>query len=135
MPEQLLSDRDVEKITRRARSTLQKDRVAGIGIPFVRFGRLVRYRQSDVEGYLGSLTKLRSTSEVDAYAEVGEVAAQRCGGDPLHRRRGRGRDARAVATVMRDLPPADPYPIDTLGAVARRSGSRDPHDRDNRSRR
>jgi hypothetical protein len=40
MLDPLLSDRDVEKITGRARSTLQKDRVQGAGIPFVRLGRL-----------------------------------------------------------------------------------------------
>lgn len=45
MLDPLLSDRDVEKITGRARSTLQKDRVVGSGIPFVRIGRLVRYRE------------------------------------------------------------------------------------------
>jgi hypothetical protein len=61
----LLSDRDVEKITRRARSTLQKDRVAGTGIPFVRFGRLVRYRQSDVDAYIATLPRCGSTSEAD----------------------------------------------------------------------
>jgi hypothetical protein len=65
----LLSDRDVEKATGRARSTLQKDRVAGIGIPFIRFGRLVRYRQSDVSAYLGSLPTCRSTSEADQLVE------------------------------------------------------------------
>jgi predicted DNA-binding transcriptional regulator AlpA len=65
MFDQLLSDRDVEKITGRAQSTLQKDRVAGKGIPFVRMGRLVRYRQSDVNAYLASLVTYRSTSEAD----------------------------------------------------------------------
>lgn len=59
----LLSDYDVEKITGRARSTLQKDRVAGVGIPFVRIGRLVRYRHCDVTSYLESLPTYRSTSE------------------------------------------------------------------------
>jgi hypothetical protein len=63
MLDPLLSDRDVERITGRARSTLQKDRVAGIGIPFVRFGRLVRYRQSDVTAFLEGLPSCRSTSE------------------------------------------------------------------------
>jgi hypothetical protein len=63
MLDPLLSDRDVEKITHRARSTLQKDRVAGSGIPFVRIGRLVRYRQSDVRAYLDALPAYRSTSE------------------------------------------------------------------------
>lgn len=61
----LLSDRDVEKITGRARSTLQKDRVTGTGIPFVRIGRLVRYRQSDVTAFLDALPRCRSTSEPD----------------------------------------------------------------------
>jgi predicted DNA-binding transcriptional regulator AlpA len=65
MLDPLLSDRDVEKITGRARSTLQKDRVSGSGIPFVRIGRLVRYRQSDVRTYLDALPACRSTSEAD----------------------------------------------------------------------
>jgi predicted DNA-binding transcriptional regulator AlpA len=68
MFDQLLSDRDVEKITGRAQSTLQKDRVAGKGIPFIRMGRLVRYRQSDVNAYLASLATYRSTSEADKTA-------------------------------------------------------------------
>jgi hypothetical protein len=63
MLDPLRSDHDVEKITGRARSTLQKDRVAGIGIPFVRFGRLVRYRQSAVTAFLDELPSCRSTSE------------------------------------------------------------------------
>jgi len=66
MLDPLLSDRDVEKITGRARSTLQKDRVTGTGIPFIRLGRLVRYRQSDVTDYLAALPSLCSTSEPGA---------------------------------------------------------------------
>jgi hypothetical protein len=63
MLDPLLSDRDVQRITGRARSTLQKDRVVGVGIPFVRLGKLIRYRQSDVEAYLEALPTHRSTSE------------------------------------------------------------------------
>ena len=66
MLDPLLSDYDVQKITGRARSTLQKDRVAGDGIPFVRIGRLVRYRQSDVAAYVAALPVLHSTSETPA---------------------------------------------------------------------
>lgn len=66
MLDPLLSDRDVEKITGRARSTLQKDRVSGTGIPFVRIGRLVRYRQSDVTAFLDSLPRRYSTSDTDS---------------------------------------------------------------------
>jgi len=62
MLDPLLSDRDVERLTGRARSTLQKDRVSGFGIPFVRIGRLVRYRESDVRAYLDSLPACCSTS-------------------------------------------------------------------------
>ena len=67
--EPLLDDRAVERVTGRARSTLQKDRVTGTGIPFIRIGRLVRYRQSDVEQYLAALPAYRSTSEADVAAE------------------------------------------------------------------
>jgi predicted DNA-binding transcriptional regulator AlpA len=63
MLDPLLSDREVERITGRARSTLQKDRVTGRGIPFVRLGKLVRYRQSDVTAFLDALPTRRSTSE------------------------------------------------------------------------
>jgi hypothetical protein len=66
----LLSDRDVERATGRARSTLQKDRVAGTGIPFVRLGRLVRYRQSDVTAFLDALPTCRSTSEITRGGEA-----------------------------------------------------------------
>ena len=50
----------------RARSTLQKDRVAGDSIPYVYVGRLVRYRLSDVEAYIAALPTCRSTSETAA---------------------------------------------------------------------
>jgi predicted DNA-binding transcriptional regulator AlpA len=65
MLDSLLSDRDVARITGRARSTLQKDRVAGIGIPYVRVGALVRYRESDIAAWLAALPTRRSTSEPD----------------------------------------------------------------------
>jgi hypothetical protein len=64
----LLDDRAVGSITGRARSTLQKDRVAGTGIPFIRIGRLVRYRASDVRAYLAGLPSYKSTSEADVAA-------------------------------------------------------------------
>jgi hypothetical protein len=66
MIDPLLTDIEVSHLTGRARSTLQKDRVAGTGIPFVRFGRQVRYRAQDVAAYLAALPRCRSTSEADA---------------------------------------------------------------------
>jgi predicted DNA-binding transcriptional regulator AlpA len=63
MTDRLIDDRELSRRTGRARSTLQKDRVAGRGVPYVRLGSLVRYRKSDLESYLASLRTRRSTSE------------------------------------------------------------------------
>jgi hypothetical protein len=75
MFDHLLTDYDVEAITGRARSTLQKDRVAGTGIPFLRFGRLVRYRPADVSEFLEALPVHRSTSEADAAVNTASSTA------------------------------------------------------------
>jgi predicted DNA-binding transcriptional regulator AlpA len=66
--EPLLTDHAVAALTGRARSTLQKDRLFGTGIPFVRFGRLVRYRRSDVIAFLAALPARSSTSAHDSGA-------------------------------------------------------------------
>ena len=59
----LLTDFDLERVTGRARSSWQKARLTGDGPPFIRLGRLVRYRRSDVELWLAAHPSLRSTSE------------------------------------------------------------------------
>lgn len=59
----LLTDFDLERVTGRARSSWQKARLTGAGPPFIRLGRLVRYRRSDVELWLAAHPSLRSTSE------------------------------------------------------------------------
>jgi predicted DNA-binding transcriptional regulator AlpA len=63
--ETLLTDVDVARLTGRARKTLQKDRLRGgdACIPFIRLGRLVRYRQSDVAEFIAQRPTLRSTSD------------------------------------------------------------------------
>jgi len=61
--EPLLTDFDLAEITGRARSTWQKARLLGTGPPFIRLGRLVRYRAADVEAWLSAHPALRSTSE------------------------------------------------------------------------
>jgi hypothetical protein len=65
MIEPVLDQRAVSHITGRAESTLEKDRTLGRGIKFIRIGRLVRYRPSDVQEYLDQLPSYRSTSEAD----------------------------------------------------------------------
>ncbi len=63
MLDPLLSDRDVARILRCARSSLQKSRVRGDGPPWVKLGGLVRYRPEDIAAYIASLPIVRSTSE------------------------------------------------------------------------
>jgi hypothetical protein len=65
--ERLLTEKDVAQVIGRAVSTLQKDRCAGGGIPFIRLGRLVRYRGCDVAAYLASLPAHSSTTEADSF--------------------------------------------------------------------
>jgi predicted DNA-binding transcriptional regulator AlpA len=66
--EHLLSDRELSRVTGRSVSTLQKDRLKGEGVPFVRIGRLVRYRPSDVETWLATRRTFRSTSDTGSTA-------------------------------------------------------------------
>ena len=77
MVEQLLNETDVSRLTGRAVSTLQKDRCVGTGMPFIRLGRLVRYRQTDVAAYLESLPAYSSTSQADVAQSLhrGRVSA------------------------------------------------------------
>ena len=65
LPDPLLTDTDVSRLTGRARKTLQKDRLRGgdDSIPFIRLGRLVRYRLSDVERFIAQRPALRSTAD------------------------------------------------------------------------
>jgi hypothetical protein len=68
--ETLLTQAQVSAITGRAEPTLEKDRVAGRGIPFVKLGRSVRYRLSVVEDFIASLPVYRSTAEYTTAAQV-----------------------------------------------------------------
>ena len=43
-----ISEKEVAKITGRSLSALRSDRYKGQGIPYTKFGRLVRYSDSDV---------------------------------------------------------------------------------------
>jgi predicted DNA-binding transcriptional regulator AlpA len=64
--ETLLSDLDLEELTGVKQSTWQKKRIFGGGPPFIRLGRMVRYRRSEVEAWLAAIPSLRSTSQADA---------------------------------------------------------------------
>jgi len=55
-PERLLDDRELAVVLRRSRSRIQKDRLDGRGPPYVKNGRLIRYRAGDVRDHLRALT-------------------------------------------------------------------------------
>jgi predicted DNA-binding transcriptional regulator AlpA len=58
----LLTVAQVSEIIGRSVSTLEKDRLEGNGPPYVKMGRLVRYRPADVRAYLAERVR-RSTSD------------------------------------------------------------------------
>jgi len=58
----LLSEGQTAQITGKAVSTLQKERVSGGGIPFVKLGRSVRYRLGDIKAHIAKNVR-RSTSD------------------------------------------------------------------------
>lgn len=47
-----LTDAQVEEMTQRKKQTLRNDRCLGRGIPYSKFGRLVRYKMSDVVAFM-----------------------------------------------------------------------------------
>jgi hypothetical protein len=50
------TDRDIAVKTKIAISTLRNERSRGVGMPYVRIGRSIRYRKADVESYLAART-------------------------------------------------------------------------------
>ncbi len=61
-PEDAVFDQKVISFVRDcSTSTLERDRFVGQGIPFVKIGRLVRYRKSDVVGWLNQHQPRTST--------------------------------------------------------------------------
>jgi excisionase family DNA binding protein len=58
----LLTQREAATVLRLSERTLERLRVQGLGPKFVRCGRSVRYRQSDLEEWITARV-VRSTSE------------------------------------------------------------------------
>ncbi len=50
--ETLLNETDCARITKRSVASLRRDRLMGIGCPYVKLGALVRYRPEDVRAYI-----------------------------------------------------------------------------------
>lgn len=55
-------------------ATIERDRWAGTGIPFVKMGRLVRYRKIDIQNWLHSHLAFQSTTQ--AQHSVKEAIAE-----------------------------------------------------------
>lgn len=66
MTDKLMTQREVKEITGLADSTLEQWRLKGKGPKFIKLGRLVRYRTSDVQAYISGLRGFASTTEADA---------------------------------------------------------------------
>lgn len=58
----LLDEKEVAKILRCSHRTLQGWRLSGKGPPFVKIGRIIRYRRSDVEDFIVASVR-KSTSD------------------------------------------------------------------------
>jgi len=56
MMDQLLTEQQLAELLGKSPKTLERDRMSGVGIPFIRVGRSIRYRTSDVEKYLDERT-------------------------------------------------------------------------------
>lgn len=48
-------------------STIERDRWAGCGVPFVKCGRSVRYRKSDISEWLAKYKPVQSTTEMQQH--------------------------------------------------------------------
>ncbi|WP_306537408.1 AlpA family transcriptional regulator [Geobacter sp.] len=68
--DKLMTQAEVKEITGLADSTLEQWRLKGKGPKFIKLGRLVRYRTSDVQAYIAGLQGFRSTTEADAARAV-----------------------------------------------------------------
>lgn len=73
IPDVLLKQPTVEQLTSLAASTLEQHRLKGNGIPFVRIGRSIRYRLSDVVRFIGGLPAFNSTAQADAHQSQGRA--------------------------------------------------------------
>lgn len=59
----LFSQETIAAIRDCSLATLERDRWIGIGVPFIKMGRLVRYRKSDIRAWLELHNPVKSTSQ------------------------------------------------------------------------
>lgn len=59
----LFSQMTIAAVRQCSLATIERDRWAGTGVPFIKIGRLVRYRKSDVRAWLGNHPVVQSTTQ------------------------------------------------------------------------
>lgn len=62
----LFSQETVGAILNCSLATIERDRWIGAGIPFVKIGRMVRYRKKDIHDWLEKHKSFQSTTEMQA---------------------------------------------------------------------
>jgi len=62
MFKKLLTETEASKLLNVSLSKLRRDRSLGIGLPFTRIGRTVRYSEDDITDYLKKNTVMNSFS-------------------------------------------------------------------------
>jgi predicted DNA-binding transcriptional regulator AlpA len=63
--DRLLKESEVFQLLNIGESTGQQWRLKGLGPRFIKIGKSVRYRESDVKSYIESLPTYQSTSQVN----------------------------------------------------------------------
>jgi hypothetical protein len=66
-PDSALFNQDVVAAIRDCSlATIERDRWAGTGVPFIKTGRLVRYRKTDIRDWLKQHVAFQSTTQMQA---------------------------------------------------------------------
>jgi hypothetical protein len=60
-PDELLTEAEAAQLRRQSMRTLQAERLRGDGCPFVKLGRSVRYRRSDLMRFIEANVKTSTT--------------------------------------------------------------------------
>lgn len=68
----LFNQETVAAIRNCSLATIERDRWAGTGIPFIKMGRLVRYRKAEIQHWLDSQQVVQSTSQAQANKKVAQ---------------------------------------------------------------
>jgi hypothetical protein len=64
----LFSQDTIAAILHCSLATIERDRWVGAGIPFVKIGRMVRYRKKDIRDWLEKHKSFQSTTEMQGTA-------------------------------------------------------------------